>query len=203
MKPPTPANIADTSLARSKAPSIFCHPQSQQSHKANSVSKKFFRFSAYPTSYKVFQELKFLTMSFKLFLLKAARPVMAVGAIAVTGYGYKQWERAKNALHLSANEAEMVTLFHKIDTDMSGHVSRDKLRTALDQAGLHLYSPQITAMMKSADENHDGTINEEEWLHLCSKILHKDIQKHHVPAYHAAEAPKYPIVKPKVGGKEV
>ena len=136
-------------------------------------------------------------MSFKLLILKVAKPVMAVGAVCVSAYGYKQWESAKNALHLTTNEAEMVTLFHKIDADKSGTISREELKTALENAGLHKMPAQIGAMMKSADENDDGQINEEEWLHLCSKILHKDIKKHHVPTHYAG-TPKDAFIKPKV-----
>ncbi len=109
-------------------------------------------------------------MSFKLFLIKGAKPLLAAVAVAGSAYGYKEWEKAKVAMKISDNEKDMVALFDKIDHDHSGSIDKKELKEALAAAGINVNKIALEAMMHAADEDHDGTISKQEWIHMCQRI---------------------------------
>lgn len=127
-------------------------------------------------------------------MLRVGRPVAVVSAVAVSAYGYREWDRAKSALHLSTNDAAMIALFNKVDKDHSGYIERQDLRDALKSAGFQVNTVALEAMMKVADENTDGRISKDEWLHICHSINNDGSLSHplHVPTAKAItpEVPK-------------
>lgn len=65
---------------------------------------------------------------------------------------------------LNAKEERMWTAFCKMDLDGNGTVTVDELRTVLQQAGL--VHDDVEAMLREADEDKNGTIDYDEFLHL-------------------------------------
>lgn len=122
-------------------------------------------------------------MSLKLFMLRVVRPVALVTAVTGSAYGYKEWEKAKSALKLSTNDSEMIALFDKVDKNHSGYIEKQDLRDALKSAGYGVNLIALDAMMKVADENHDGRISKDEWLHICHSINNDGSLSHpfHLP----------------------
>ncbi len=94
--------------------------------------------------------------------------------------------QAKIAFHIKnpGNENELNTLFDRIDKDHSGSIDRQELIKALEASGLKLSGYRVDAMMKAADENNDGSISREEFLHVF-KSLH-DIPHEGAPPLHEA-----------------
>lgn len=138
-------------------------------------------------------------MSFKLALVKLVKPVTVATVAVVSAYGYREWDKAKNALKLSVNDKDMTVLFDKLDSDHSGYIDKGELREALKQSGVKVNYLSLEAMMKAADENGDGKISREEWLHMCHHIFHDSSGE--VP--HPTAAPPAPpaVVFPGKGEK--
>ncbi len=133
-------------------------------------------------------------MSFKLALVKLVKPVTVATVAVVSAYGYREWDKAKNALKLSVNDKDMTVLFDKLDSDHSGYIDKGELREALKQSGMKVNSLSLEAMMKAADENGDGKISREEWLHMCHHIFHDSSGEvpHPTPAAPAPPAVVFP-----------
>lgn len=130
-------------------------------------------------------------MSYKLFVIKAAKPIAAVLAVSIGGFGYREWKKDKEALHITNNINEMVSLFDKYDKDHSGSIEKRDLRAALEQAGVKVSELQLDLMMMVADEDHDGKISREEWVHICQKVATPDNQ-------HPLHVPNPPVHEPSV-----
>ena len=132
-----------------------------------------------------------LPMAFKLLIVKAIKPAFALGALATVYYGTYEWNKAKNALHLDPrmSEEQMIKVFNEIDTSHDGFISEKELHDALEAKGLRIGKFGMDAMMKAADENHDGSISKEEWIHMI-KTMHANPSMH-VPEKHLAKGNKY------------
>jgi hypothetical protein len=73
-------------------------------------------------------------------------------------------------MKINDNEKEMGKLFDDIDVDHSGSIDKSELKTALAAKGLKVNMVAIEAMMQAADEDHDGKISKEEWIHMCHRV---------------------------------
>ncbi len=69
---------------------------------------------------------------------------------------------------------DLANLFDKIDADHSGFIDVNELDHALKATGEKFRSFEIKSMMDAADENHDGKISKEEFLHMWEKALQQD-----------------------------
>ena len=67
-------------------------------------------------------------------------------------------------------------VFRKIDTDKSGSIDEGELKKFLEDQ-LHIQGSRIKAhqMLEIADENHDGKISEEEFMHMMRKLQKRNI----------------------------
>lgn len=64
---------------------------------------------------------------------------------------------------VQATEKELLVLFHTIDNNRDGKISRDELRAALRRAGLAVPQSSLSHFFDQVDTNNDGTISFEEW----------------------------------------
>ena len=108
----------------------------------------------------------------KLFLLKAWKPALLLGAAAYSSYGFYQWDQARKAFHIDNNftNDQLYKLFDSIDKDKSGSIDRDELLKALEKSGVKMANMKVDAMMEVGDENHDGSISKEEFAHIFKTI---------------------------------
>ena len=72
--------------------------------------------------------------------------------------------------------------FNEIDTDRSGHISKDELKVVLTNVSKAIKTnppsdEQIEETMKEVDSNNDGTISFEEFVELLRLILTKFLQE--------------------------
>ncbi|CEO94473.1 EF-hand domain-containing protein [Plasmodiophora brassicae] len=72
-------------------------------------------------------------------------------------------------------KAELREAFQLIDTDKSGSISLDEIEVLLKKFGKPFNKEQLSAMLKSVDENGDGTIDFEEFCGLMIKPATKDM----------------------------
>lgn len=63
-------------------------------------------------------------------------------------------------------EKELLSLFHTIDHNRDGKISRDELRIALRRAGLAVPNSSLDNFFSEVDTNNDGTISFEEWRYV-------------------------------------
>jgi hypothetical protein len=155
-------------------------------------------------------------MSFKLLLVKALKPAFALASLGTVYYGTYEWNKAKQILHLDPrmSEKEMIKVFNEIDVNNDGSISEKELHDALEKKGLRIGKFGMDAMMQAADENHDGAISQEEWIHMI-KDMHANPSMH-VPEKHLDKSkysPKHinvdqhihevPHLAPGIGPKRV
>jgi len=92
-----------------------------------------------------------------------------------------------NVDHTTTNDAtdhEIARIFRSIDVDNSGAIVKTELSSALTKFGISTH--QIDLILNASDENHDGTINFEEFLHIWKK-LSSSVEK---ASNHSPEKPK-------------
>ena len=116
-------------------------------------------------------------MTWRLFVVKGAKPV----AVAVTGYGtyyaYQEWNKIGAALKIDTlltsrnNTKTIEDIFDGVDLDRNGKLSCTELQLALSQAGMDLSILKLKAMIYAVDTNYDGKIDKTEWKILVEKIL--------------------------------
>lgn len=69
-------------------------------------------------------------------------------------------------LKLSDPVTDLRKDFAAFDLDGDGSITTQELRTELESLGEHLSEVEITQMMEEADENHDGTVDFEEFCKI-------------------------------------
>ncbi|KAI9125120.1 hypothetical protein K1719_003736 [Acacia pycnantha] len=73
---------------------------------------------------------------------------------------------------LSEDEiAGMKEMFRVLDTDNSGHITREELKVGLEKVGAFLKDSEINRLMQSADADNSGTIDYGEFL---AAMLHEN-----------------------------
>lgn len=105
-------------------------------------------------------------------MLRAWKPVIVLGTLIYSSYGYYQWSQVRKAFHIDndfSNE-RLNKLFDDIDKDKSGSITRDELLKALERIGIKMASVKVDAMIKVGDKNHDGNINRNEFLHIFKSV---------------------------------
>jgi RNA:NAD 2'-phosphotransferase (TPT1/KptA family) len=134
----------------------------------------------------------------KLFLLKIWKPVTVGVAAAVITYGTRNWDRLGKKLHLSnKSEPELKKIFESIDIDHNGYIDERELTKLLQKEGINLSKVSIKSLMFVADENHDGKIFFEEFLHICHRIQHQEGHMD-IPPWH----PKHLFVPKETHGEK-
>lgn len=104
-------------------------------------------------------------------IVKLAKPVALLAVSTAAWYGQTKWREANRALKIEGkSKAELGKLFDSIDEDGNGTIDESELKHALEKAGVHMSHMDLKSMINSADENHDGKISKEEFLHICVKI---------------------------------
>ena len=88
--------------------------------------------------------------------------VMAAAVGATGAVGYYQWYQLKQIAG-DLDDAKLDKLFSESDQDKSGTIEITELQTALDKAGVYSNAASISAMLSSADKNHDGKLSKEEF----------------------------------------
>jgi len=133
-------------------------------------------YSAYSQGSRANTLFGLKTKGSNLILVKA-KPFIAATGVGVTSYGAYQWKEAKKVLNLDENMSceEMMKLFDEIDEDHSGDIDTDELHAALLIRGLDVGKFGLQAMMQTADEDDDGKISREEWVHIIKNQSKKII----------------------------
>ncbi|KAI9122264.1 hypothetical protein K1719_006953 [Acacia pycnantha] len=91
---------------------------------------------------------------------------------------FSTWDKFKKIAirviveNLSEDEiAGMKEMFRVIDTDNSGHITREELKVGLEKVGAFLKDSEINRLMQSADTDNSGTIDYGEFL---AAMLHEN-----------------------------
>ena len=69
---------------------------------------------------------------------------------------------------LTENVDEMAEAFAVFDVDKDGYITKSELRQVMNRLGENLTDAQLDAMIKEADKDKDGKINEEEFKALMN-----------------------------------
>ena len=79
---------------------------------------------------------------------------------------------------LTPFEAKLWRAFHRADADGSGAISAEELAAALEAGGLHGTAAEYATLFKSADKDHNGRVEWEEF----KKLGKKKVGAHRRPA---------------------
>jgi hypothetical protein len=144
-------------------------------------------------------------MSFRLFLAKGSKPIMALTGIGMSMYGTYEWNKTKKALKIddTMSMKDMEAMFHEIDRDKSGYIDERELMKYLKERKVEGIGPyEVHAMMVSADESKDGKISFAEWKDLI-KGTHEASHpgQKMVPAPGRGSAPKVKVDTHAVGDR--
>ena len=114
---------------------------------------------------KLYKVYSVANMSFRMFLVKGAKPLIMTSGLFFGLYGTYQWNRTKESLHLDKgmSKEDLEKVFHDIDTDGSGYIEEKELLNYLKKKGVkQIGEYEAQAMMEAADETKDGKLSLEE-----------------------------------------
>jgi glutamyl-tRNA reductase len=101
---------------------------------------------------------------------KLWKPAAFVGATVYGTYGLYEWNKAKSELNLNGmGKKELENVFDSIDVNKKGFINVDELTEVLNKSNKikKFSNADIKAMLAAADENHDGNLSKEEFVHIC------------------------------------
>lgn len=91
------------------------------------------------------------------------------------------------------SDAEISQIFDKIDVDHDLKIDEVELKEFLAHEGFDLTHEALRNMIVAADENNDGKISRNEFLHMCKKLIHQSggqlarrCDKQHTPKVNGA-----------------
>lgn len=91
-------------------------------------------------------------------------------------FGTWKWKKVLKKLDTEDGDLtpeKLIRIFEKIDQDGDGNgqIDADELRIGLRAAKIQMTDYEIKTLFRAADDDGDGTIDEDEWKQLVAKIL--------------------------------
>lgn len=91
-------------------------------------------------------------------------------------FGTWKWKQVLKKLDTEDGDLtpeKLIRIFEKIDQDGDGdgQIDADELRIGLLAAKIQMTDHEIKKLFRAADDDGDGTIDENEWKQLVAKIL--------------------------------
>ena len=62
-------------------------------------------------------------------------------------------------------------VFNEFDVDKNGHITREELLVVMQQLGQNPTDEELEEMIREVDDDFDGQINREEFMHLMARKL--------------------------------
>lgn len=129
-------------------------------------------------TFPAFLSLLSAPMALRSLASKFWKPVAVAGSTVYGSYGVYEWNKAKSVLHLEdMGRDQLGQLFDSIDTKKSGYIDVEELNTALQKSAKNKFrSADVKAMLAVADEDHDGKLGKDEFIHICECVTTKSAQ---------------------------